>query len=158
MVHPTSFYTGIVYARLVWHSLGEFLLQLHAQGLGHEAVIEIMIALLGVMIAVLTLISGLLAVGVTVIGIFGYQTIRDEAARRAEIMAKKIAAKVAKATATQIANAIKQQVADETQASGLSETQAEQPATIASLEAAAASRPKRRRATTDRNLKEGGEL
>ena len=77
----------MLYAGAVWHSMGEFLLKLHAQGLGHEAVIEIMIALLGVMIAVLTLF-------VAVLSVFGFVVIRREA--------RKNAAKIAKETATEM--------------------------------------------------------
>jgi uncharacterized protein HemX len=146
-----------MYAFFVWHSFGEYLLKLHAQQLSHEAVIEIMVALLGGMIAVLTLISGLLAVGIAVVGVLGYQTIRDEAARRAELMAKKIAQRVAKATATRIAKAIKQQVAEEAQASGLSEGQAESLENRKHLKTQSISGPKRRRAKTDKSLEEGGE-
>lgn len=137
--------------------IADLISKLHPSPIGHDAVIEIMIALLGIMIAVLTLISGLLAVGVTVVGIFGYQTIRDEAAKKAELMAKKIASKVARTTATRIANAIKQQVADEAQASGLSEGQAEIFGRIENAQAPDATSPKRRRARNDNSLEKGGE-
>jgi hypothetical protein len=137
----------------VCHSFGEFLLKLHAEQLSHEAVIEIMIALLGAMIAILTLMSALLAVGIAVVGVLGYQTIRDEAARKAESIAKR----VAKTTATRIANTIRQQVAEEAQASGLSEGQAENLEAIRPQETTSATGPKRRRARTDKSLKEGGE-
>ncbi len=141
----------------MWHSFGEILLKLHAQQLSHEAVIEIMVALLGAMIAVLTLISGLLAVGIAVVGVLGYQTIRDEAARRAEVMAEEIARRVAKTTATRIAKAIKQQVAEEAQASGLSEGQAESLESSKPIKAQGIVGPKRRRAKTDKSLEKGGE-
>ena len=62
----------------------QFLLQLHAQGLGHEAVIEIMIALLGVMLTVLAIL-------VAIIGWFGYTAIRDEAVKRAKQEARRVA-------------------------------------------------------------------
>lgn len=141
----------------MWHSFGEFLLKLHAQQLSHEAVIEIMVALLGAMIAVLTLISGLLAVGIAVVGVLGYQTIRDEAARRAEVRAEEIARRVARTTATRIAKAIKQQVAEEAQASGLSEGQAESLESSKPIKAQGIAGPKRRRAKTDKSLEKGGE-
>ena len=77
--------------------------------------------------------------------------------RRAEIMAKKIAAKVAKTTATKIANAVKQQVAEEAQASGLIEGQADNSGMLENVEAAGLAGPKRRRAKNDSSLKKGGE-
>jgi hypothetical protein len=136
----------------------DFLLKLHAQGLSHEAVIEIMVALLGVMIAVLTLISGLLTAVIAVVGFFGYTTIRDEASRRATQVADETATRVA----LQATEGVKNEMWAQIQASGMSESQSE-PTTglVDRIEASAAvpiARVKkaRRKATSDRNLKESG--
>ncbi len=146
----------------MWHAITDFLLKAHASGLSHEAVIEIMIALLAVMIAVLTLISGLFAVAVTVVGIFGYQTIRDEAAKRADISARKTAARTARTTAKKIASAVMDQIWSEVQASGMSEAQSESDEKFSANLASGKGDSrvvvhKRRKATSDANLKERNE-
>lgn len=84
-----------------------------------------MIALLGLMVAVLTLISGLFAAAVAVIGFFGFTTIRDEAIRRAEKAAEQTANSTAEQIATRITAETLNQMWAQLQASGMSEGQAE---------------------------------
>jgi hypothetical protein len=83
----------VVYAWLVWHAITDFLLKAHASGLGHDAVIEILIGLLGVMVAVLGLILGAVGLFFAGLSIYGYQTIKAES--------RKIAAGIAKTTAVE---------------------------------------------------------
>ena len=138
----------MVYAWRVWKAITEFVLQLHSQGLGHEAVIEIMIALLGLMLGVLTLIAGLFATVIAIIGWFGFTAIREEAVKRAE--------QTALGTATRIAGESLNQMWSQSQASGMSESQSEpetKPDSAASPTVGHI--PKRRKAMSDKNLKEG---
>lgn len=132
-------------------------LQVRASGLQQDAVIEIMLAILGAMLGVLALLSAAFAAIVGVVGVFGYQTIRDEAKRRAE----EVATKVATDTATRIAEETLAKMWAQIQAAGMSEGQAEPSSTLPALEASAA-RPegpkqRRRRATSDENLRRGGD-
>lgn len=124
----------------------EFWLKAHASNLGQDAVIEIMIALLGVMVMVLTLVAGLLSVFVAIVGIFGFGTIREEARKAAENIAGSTATKVAQDRATKMMI----EISERAQASGLSESQAEE---------AAPSAPKkktgRKKATSDKGLDKG---
>jgi hypothetical protein len=108
----------------VWHAITDFLLKAHTAGLGHDAVIEIMIALLGLMIAVLTLIAGLFAAIVAIVGVFGFQTIRDEAKAKAKETAIAIAEKTARHIASGIAQETVEEIRERAQASGLTESQA----------------------------------
>lgn len=75
----------------MWHAITGFILNLRASGLSHEAVIEIMIALLGVMVAVLGILSVLVSLVFAGLGIFGFQVIRDEATKAARLIAEQIA-------------------------------------------------------------------
>ncbi len=111
-----------------------------------------MIALLGIMIAILTLVAALFAVMVAVVGLFGYQTIRDEAKR----IAKDIAIEEARDTATNIATATLNEMWSQLQASDMSESQAEPNNSAEFIVPAKSPHKKRRKATSDENLKEGG--
>jgi ABC-type bacteriocin/lantibiotic exporter with double-glycine peptidase domain len=130
------------------HQIYKALLAIHSAGLGHDAVIEILIALLGVMVAVLALIGFIISVVVTVAGWYGYTTIRREAVKAA----KKTAHKVAMNVATDIGLRTLQDYRDQMQASELSERQTE--------DLPDATEPKtktgrqRFRATNDRSLRE----
>ena len=130
----------------MWHAITDFLLKAHAAGLSHEAVIEIMLAIMGVMIAVLTLIAGLFAAMVAIFGVYGFQTIRDETKKRADTVAKRVATRVAK----KIADDLFVDIRERAQASGLTESQG--------ISGKDAIEPKgqtgRMKATTDRGLKE----
>jgi hypothetical protein len=127
----------------VWHAITDFLLKAKASGLGHDAVIEIMIALLGVMMAALSLLGVLISFVLAVLGVFGYQTIKGEAKR----MAKGIAEKVA----TEIASKVMTEVSERGQASGLSESQVEDINSKTTTTAPKQSRP-RKKATSDKGL------
>jgi hypothetical protein len=118
-----------------------------ASGLGQDAVIEIMIALLGIMIAVLTLIAGLFAAIVALLGVYGFQTIRDEATKNVGVIAKKTATKVA----SEIAAKTMDEIRERAQATGLTESQAEGTGELAA--AAPPTRSGRTKATTDEALK-----
>lgn len=146
----------------MWQAASEFLLKAHASKLSHEAVIEIMIALLGVMIMVLTLISGLFAAAVTIAGVFGFNLIRTEAGNQA--------AEVARETATKIADEVVQRIWADNQAADMSESQAESdgdskvmseqlaplaPEALSQIDPL--SKKRRRKATSDSNLKGGDE-
>lgn len=102
----------------MWGKFADFLLKAHASGLGHDAVIEIMIALLGVMVAALSIIAVLISFALVAIGIFGFRSIKDEATKSATAIAKK--------TATEIASRVMEESNKRAQASGLSESQAEE--------------------------------
>jgi hypothetical protein len=97
-----------------------------------------MIALLGLAIAVLTLISGLFAAVVAIIGVFGFQTIRDEAKKRSEIVASAIAGR------------IMDDMREQAQATGMTESQVE----LGRAGQAATRKRKtgRTKATTDKSL------
>jgi hypothetical protein len=86
----------VVYAETVWHAITEFLLRAHASGLGHDAVIEIMIAILGIMVALVGLMLGAVGLFFAGLSIYGYQTIKVESKR----VATKIAQETAAATIT----------------------------------------------------------
>jgi len=79
----------------VWHAISGFLLKAHASGLSHEAVIEIMVALLGVMIAALGVLSVLVSLLFAALGIFGFQVIREEVKKSAVKTATDIAQDIA---------------------------------------------------------------
>ena len=127
-------------------------LQIKASGLQQDAVIEIMLAILGAMLGILALISAIIAGFVGVIGFLGFQTVKDEAKRRAEEVAKDVAAKIARATFPEIWA--------QSQAAGLSEGQGEikepspefNPSAVPKLSVG----PRRRKATSDKALKDGG--
>ena len=68
----------------MWNTITDFLLKAHAYGLGHDAVIEIMIALLGIMVAVLSLFAVLVSILLGVLGFIGYGTIKGAAKKKAE--------------------------------------------------------------------------
>jgi len=127
----------------VWHRVGEFWLKAQSAGLGHDAVIEIMIALLGVMIAVLTLLSALITIFFAVLGFWGYQTIRDDA--------KKMAAAAAREVAESVAAKVMADISEKAQASGMSEGQAEDMRATTPRHQPSGSR--KRKATTDKGLK-----
>ena len=61
---------------------------MHKSGLGQDAVIEVMVAILGVMVAVLALTFGLLTVLLAVLGVWGWTTFRDDATKAAEKVAR----------------------------------------------------------------------
>lgn len=142
----------------MWNVVSDFLLKAHASGLGHDAVIEIMIALLGIMIAVLTLIAALVATAIGFIGFFGFQIIRDEAIERAAENALDVAAKTAESRMDLFIR--------EQQAAGLASSQrtsrlrksargkTETPVSIQASQAVV--QPERSKAKNDRNLKRGG--
>jgi hypothetical protein len=120
----------------------EFLFKAHAAGLGHDAVIEIMIALLGVMVMVLTLVVVVITVGVAIIGVFGYSAIKEEMRKSAE--------KEAYTIATGIAERTMREYSERAQASGLSESQAEvAPAVPTKRETG------KKKATSDKGLNRG---
>jgi hypothetical protein len=77
----------------VWHAITDFLLKAHASGLGHDAVIEIMIALLGVMMAVMAILSALVTLLFAALGFFGYKSIEERSINAAEKKAEEIALK-----------------------------------------------------------------
>jgi biopolymer transport protein ExbB/TolQ len=130
----------------VWHAISEFLLKAHASELGHDAVIEIMLAILAIMIAVLTLIMGIFAAVIAIVGIFGFQTIREEVKNRAETVAKKTASSVAK----RIADKTVVEIRERAQASGLTESQG-----ISEKDAVTSKgQSGRTKLTTDKGLKE----
>lgn len=126
----------------MWGKFADFLLKAHASGLGHDAVIEIMIALLGVMVAALALIAVLISLIFVAIGIFGYTSIKNEATKSATDVANKIA--------TEIASRVMDESRERAQASELSESQAEE----LQKHPGSATRPKRSRikATNDKGL------
>ncbi len=137
----------------MFHDVGQFLLQLHARGLSHEAVIEIMLAILGGMIAVLALISAAGALIVSVIGWFGYQAIRDGARKTAEDIAMSVAIRKAE----EVANRTLNQLWKQAQASGMSEAQVNmstQPGV--GSKAPPATPPKRRKTMMDSSFRKGG--
>ena len=129
----------------------DFVLKLHAVGLSHEAVIEIMIALLGVMIAVLTLISALVSIVFGFLAFWGFQTMRQDAKR----MAARTAARTAKEIATQAAKTRIQEFLENVQAAGLIESEAED---LGDPKSKTRTRKpsERTRATTDKALTKGG--
>ena len=137
-----------MYAWRVWRAITEFVLQLHSKGLGHEAVIEIMIALLGLMLAVLTFVAGLFAALIAIFGFFGFTAIREEAVKRA--------GQTALETATRVAGESLNQMWSQSQASGMSESQSE-PDTKPNMDVppSLGHIRKRRKAMNDKNLKEG---
>ncbi len=75
----------------MWHAISDFLLKAHASGLGHDAVIEIMVTLLGVMIAVLGVMLGLVGLVFAGLAIYGYQTIKRESKQIAKDIAQRVA-------------------------------------------------------------------
>jgi hypothetical protein len=80
----------------VWQAITEFLLKAHASGLGHDAVIEIMLAILGVMIAVLGFMLAAVGIFFALLSLYGFNTIKQES--------KKVAAKIAKDEAATLIN------------------------------------------------------
>lgn len=138
------------------HRIYHVWLSARTAGLGHDAVIEIMVALLGVMVAVLALVGFVLSVGLTAIGLFGYQRIKKVAVRSAKKVARKIANKVAMEVATDMGLRTLQGYVDQMQATGLSASQAEELTTEPSP-SPTLKRP-RTKATTDENLRKGKKL
>lgn len=94
----------------MWKTTTDFLLKAHASGLGHDAVIEIMVALLGVMVAVLGILSVLVSLIFTALGIFGFQLIRDESTKAARLAAEQTAKDITTQTIEQ--QRIEQQAID----------------------------------------------
>jgi len=78
-----------------------------------------MLAILAIMIAVLTLIMGIFAAVIAIVGIFGFQTIREEVKKRAETVAEKTATCVAE----RIADKTLTDIRERAQASGLTDSQ-----------------------------------
>ena len=120
----------------------EFLLKAHAAGLGHDAVIEIMIALLGIMVALLTLVAALITVFVAIIGIFGYASIKQEMRNAAEKEAEKVAAGIAERTM--------REYGERAQAFGLSVSQEEIAPSVPTKRETG-----KKKATSDKGLKKG---
>jgi len=130
----------------MWRAITDFLLKAHASDLGHDAVIEIMIALLGVMVAVLTLIAGLLSVGIAVLAFFGYQALKDELKKKASADARK--------TAKAIALEVMEQIRERAQAAGMSDSQAEElSSSIKEANSVGPGTPKAVKATSDTGLR-----
>ena len=75
----------------MWHAIADFLLKLHASGLGHDAVIEIMITLLGVMMAVMAIQAVLVTLVFGALGFFGYKAIEERSVNAAEKKAAQVA-------------------------------------------------------------------
>jgi hypothetical protein len=130
------------------HPMYDLLLHLRSANLGHEAVIEILLGLLGLMIAVLTLISGLLAIGIAVVGWFGYTAIRDEAGKRAEQAASQTAKDVAKDVATEIAKDYVRRIVRQEEASAMTTAQA-----VDESKPGIETKASRQKATTDSSLR-----
>jgi len=131
----------------VWQAITDFLLKAHAQNLSHEAVIEIMIALLGIMIAVLTLIVALISFVFAMLAIFGFETIRAEVRKIAETIARKTASRIAKDEMKKVWRIA--------QAGGLSESQSQDSRDDATEIATDKRAPVK--ATSDSALSESGE-
>lgn len=100
----------VIYAWVVWHALHDLVATAPSGSLNSDAVIEIMLAILGCMIGVLTLIAGFVA-------LFGYGEIKRAAIRAAGMRATLVATKIAKEQYPMIFAAA--------QASSLAESQAE---------------------------------
>jgi len=132
----------------VWHAITDFLLKAHASGLAHDAVIEIMIALLGLMLAVLTLVLGIFAAIVAILGFFGFETIRKELIKKASDVAGTVAKKLAKEVATGIAHETLKEIREQAQASGLTASQA----TPEGIPLTRKHKTGRTKATTDKGL------
>lgn len=128
----------------VWHAITDFLLKAKASGLGHDAVIEILIALLGVMIAVLSLIGLLISFILAVLGVFGYQNIKSAASKMAKVTADKVASDMAAKTM--------REVFDAAQASWLSESQVEDVKSAAAKKSMSRPARARQKATSDKSL------
>lgn len=79
----------------MWHALYQWISTAPSGSLNSDAVIEIMIALLGVMITVLTLISGIITIGFGVLAFIGFETLKKAAEQKAEEKAAEIATKIA---------------------------------------------------------------
>jgi hypothetical protein len=69
---------------VVWHALHDMVSTAPSGSLNSDAVIEIMLGILGCMIAVLAMIGAAL-------GFFGFQSIKDEAKKIAKVIAKEAA-------------------------------------------------------------------
>jgi flagellar biosynthesis component FlhA len=69
----------------------DFLLKLHSAGLGHDAVIEIMVALLAVMMAVMAILAVLVTLVFAALGFFGYKSIEERSVAAAEKKAAEVA-------------------------------------------------------------------
>jgi hypothetical protein len=106
-----------------------------------------MLAALGIMVAILTLIAGLFAAAVAIVGVFGYTTIKAEAVKGAVQTAKKTARTVAKS----IAKKTLLEISERGQASGMTESQAEE---LEEKVPNTTRRRGRRKATTDKALKD----
>jgi hypothetical protein len=75
----------------VWHWVTDFLSKAPSGSLSSDAVIEIMLAILGCMIGILAIIAGLVALIFAGLGVFGFQLIKDEVVRSLEKIAKETA-------------------------------------------------------------------
>lgn len=75
----------------MWRHAIDFWEQAHASGLGQDAVIEIMIALLGVMMAVMAILAAFVTLIFAALGVFGYKSIEERSVKAAEEKAAKVA-------------------------------------------------------------------
>jgi type IV secretory pathway VirB6-like protein len=133
---------------------------IHASGLGQDAVIEIMVALLGLMVAVLAVIAGLFAVTVALAGVYGFKTLIDEATKMASEVATTVAGSLAREIAEREASSVAKEIADKAmaemssraQATGMTDSQVDKDALPTR---APKMRSGRTKATTDKGLREG---
>lgn len=81
----------MVYAEEVWNALHGLISTAPTGGLNSDAVIEVMLAILGCMIGVLAIVAGLVALVFAGLGVFGFQVIKDEVVKAVKGQAKEIA-------------------------------------------------------------------
>ena len=125
---------------VIWRILLSWV-QIRPSGLQQDAVIEIMIALLGVMIAVLAII-------LAIVGVYGYQSIKEEAAKRAAEAADLAAAK----RAEEVANERMAEFIAVRQAGDLSGDFADERQMVPELKASAKRKVGKKKATSDKAL------
>jgi hypothetical protein len=75
----------------VWKDISEFYLNVHAVGLSHEAVIEIMVGILGVMMAAMSVLTVLVSLVFAGMGFYGYKAIEEKSVSASEAKASQIA-------------------------------------------------------------------
>jgi hypothetical protein len=75
----------------VWHALHDFVSAAPSGGLSSDAVIEIMLAILGCMIGVLAILAGLVALFFAGLGFFGFQIRREEVVKKVKEEARAVA-------------------------------------------------------------------
>lgn len=68
----------------------DFLLKAKASGLGHDVVIEVMIGLLGVMMAALSLGIAIVAILIAIFSFIGYESMKKKAIEVVRIEAKRV--------------------------------------------------------------------